>query len=209
MSDHWTFLKTFLRHPGQVGAIAPSSPGLVSAMTDSFDWDRARNVAEYGPGTGVFTEAIVRRLHPEAKFFAVERSPEFAEATRRRCPGVRVYEDSVTNVAELCRREGMEHLDAVVCGLPWAAFPPTLQQQIMDAMFEVLRPGGQFATFAYWQGVVLPAGIRFRRRLGEAFANVERSRTVWRNLPPAFVYRCRRAHDPSSEMGSHPEKGSG
>jgi phospholipid N-methyltransferase len=54
----------------------------------------------------------------------------------------------------------------------------------------VLAPGGQFATFAYWQGMLLPAAWRFSRRLHRTFSSVQRSRTVWRNLPPAFVYRC-------------------
>lgn len=190
MGDTATFLKNFLRHPTQVGAIAPSSPGLVAAMTDWFDWEGARGVVEFGPGTGVFTEAVAKNLHDQAHFFAIERSPELAATTRQRCPGITIYEDSVVNVAELCRRESIERVDAIVCGLPWASFSDSLQCEIMDAMFDVLAPGGQFATFAYWQGVALPAGLRFSRRLHEKFASVERSPTVWRNLPPAFVYRC-------------------
>ncbi len=190
MGDTATFLKNFLRHPTQVGAIAPSSPGLVEAMVEWFDWDKARGVVEFGPGTGVFTEAVVERLHQDAKFFAIERSADLVATTRSRCPGVKVVQDSVTNVAELCRQESMGQVDAIVCGLPWASFSESLQSEIMEAMLEVLAPGGQFATFAYWQGVILPAGKRFSRRLHSTFATVERSHTVWRNLPPAFVYRC-------------------
>jgi phosphatidylethanolamine/phosphatidyl-N-methylethanolamine N-methyltransferase len=190
MGDTATFLKTFLRHPTQVGAIAPSSPGLVEAMVEWFDWENARGVVEFGPGTGVFTEAVAERIHQDAKFLAIERSAELVATTRQRCPGVTVVEDSVTNVVELCRRESIDQIDAIVCGLPWASFSDSLQTEIMDAMLEVLSPGGQFATFAYWQGVVLPAGVRFSRRLRSTFSSVDRSHTVWRNLPPAFVYRC-------------------
>jgi len=185
-----TFVKNFLRHPTQVGAIAPSSPGLVQAMVEWFDWDTIRGVIEFGPGTGVFTEAIVQRLHPQAKFFAIERSAELSAVTRQRCPSVTVYEDSVVNVAELCRRESIESVDAIICGLPWASFSPALQSEVMDSMIEVLAPKAKFATFAYWQGVVLPTGRSFSRRLRATFTSVERSHTVWRNLPPAFVYRC-------------------
>ena len=38
----------------------------------------------------------------------------------------------------------------------------------------------------------LPAGKRFQRLLEEHFDPVVRSRVTWMNLPPAFVYRCRR-----------------
>jgi hypothetical protein len=38
---------------------------------------------------------------------------------------------------------------------------------------------------------VLPAGRRFTVLLEETFAGaVERSPIVWKNLPPALVYRC-------------------
>jgi len=192
MTETLTFLKNFLRHPTQVGAIKPSSPGLANEMVDWFRWKEIRNVIEFGPGTGVFTAAIQQKLHPEASFFAIERSAELAEATRQRCPEVAVIEDTATNVAQLCRQRSIDQVDAILCGLPWASFSPTLQDEILQAMLSVLAPGGQFATFAYWQGVILPAGVRFSRKLNETFQSVHRSPTVWRNLPPAFVYRCTR-----------------
>jgi len=190
MGENTTFLKNFLRNPGQVGAIAPSSKRLVDMMVDWFEWDQIRNVVEFGPGTGVFTQAIHERLHPEGKFFAVEKSAEMAEVTRKRCPNVKVYNDSVTHIARLCQQESIEKIDAVICGLPWASFPESLQTEIIESMLGVLDPKAQFATFAYWQGVILPAGSRFNRRLRNTFASVERSPSVWLNLPPAFVYRC-------------------
>ena len=67
----------------------------------------------------------------------------------------------MTNVATLCQQESMDHVDAIVCGLPWASFSDALQREIMEAMLDVLQPSGQFATFAYWQGLLLPAGRRF------------------------------------------------
>jgi phospholipid N-methyltransferase len=192
VSGNLTFLKTFARHPSQVGAVAPSGAGLVRTMTDWFEWDTARTVVEYGPGTGVFTEAILSRRHPDARFFAIEKSPELVEWCRRRCPTADVVVGDVARVERLCRERGITHVDAIVCGLPWASFSASLQEEILQATLRVLRPGGQFATFAYWQGVALPAGLRFSRRLRRSFQTVERSPTAWRNLPPAFVYRCRK-----------------
>ncbi len=159
-------------------------------MTHGFDWQKARGVVEFGPGTGVFTEAIVKKLHPDAKFVAIERSHDMAELTRRRCPSATVIEDSVTNLDAICDAAGIGQVDAVLCGLPWASFPDSLQREIMSVTLNRMAPNAKFATFAYWQGVILPAGRRFSKRLRENFSDVRRSETVWRNLPPAFVYRC-------------------
>lgn len=181
-----------MKHPTKVGAIAPSSPGLVAAMVDWFDWDQIRSVVEFGPGTGVFTEAVVERLHPDAKFFAIEQSGEMAAIASQRCPSAKIIQESATNLDAICDAEGMGKIDAVICGLPWASFPESLQAEIMEAMTSRMVENGQFATFAYWQGVILPAGRRFSKRLRSSFPEVGRSHTVWRNLPPAFVYRCRK-----------------
>lgn len=190
MSSTAQFLKAFLRNSGQVGAIAPSSPQLAQMMVDWFDWEEIENVVEYGPGTGVFTEKIEEHRREGSRFFAIEMDPELARITRERCPEVTVHTDSVTNVGQLCNGAGIDRVNAILCGLPWAAFPESLQDECLDAMFEVLPEGGQFATFAYWQGLLLPAGQRFRRKLKERFREVQFSPTAWKNLPPAFVYRC-------------------
>ncbi|MEM9368841.1 MAG: methyltransferase domain-containing protein, partial [Planctomycetota bacterium] len=183
-------LKNFLSSPGRVGAIAPSSPALVRVMMGWFDWANAGHIVEYGPGTGVFTEGIQRHRRDDSQFFAVEFSPDLAASTRKRCPDVDVIEGSAADIESLCESRQMPHIDALVCGLPWATFPVSLQDAIMDATLKMLRPGGQFATFTYIQSRVMPASGVFVKRLQSRFSQVERSPIAWRNLPPAFVYRC-------------------
>jgi phospholipid N-methyltransferase len=57
---------------------------------------------------------------------------------------------------------------------------------------ECLSPKGVFTTFAYAHAYWLPTAVRFRKRLKAHFGSVKTSRLVWRNVPPAYVYRCRR-----------------
>jgi phosphatidylethanolamine/phosphatidyl-N-methylethanolamine N-methyltransferase len=190
LAEKMSFLSEFLRRPASVGAIAPSSPSLAEKMLQWIDWPNVQAVIEYGPGTGAFTGRIRDYACPGCRLLAVEINPQFAATLRSRYPDVRVYEDSVTNVEAICRRDGIGQVDAVVCGLPWAVFGEQQQAAILRGLMTVLRPGGQFATFAYLQGLLLPAARRFRKNLDRHFSRVERSPTAWRNLPPAFVYRC-------------------
>ena len=190
--EHTRFLREFFRKPAVVGAIAPSSRSLTRKMVEWTDWPNVRYVIEYGPGTGVFTGQILAEMQPGTKFFAIEISPSFVDLLARSYPQARVYQDSVTHVQDLCQREGITQVDVILSGLPWAAFSPEDQAAYLDAMMKVLKPGGQFVTFAYLQGLLLPAGRRFKRQLSRYFSSVERSPTAWLNLPPAFVYRCRR-----------------
>jgi phospholipid N-methyltransferase len=192
LQEKLRFLSSFFTRPHVVGAVAPSSAGLARRMVEWIDWPNLQAVVEYGPGTGSFTRAILEAKRRESRFFAIELEPAFVAIVKRRFPEAVVHQDSVARVRALCDREGIDQVDAIVSGLPWAAFPESLQAQFMDAAMTVLKPGGQFVTFAYLQGLLLPAGRRFRRMLHHYFAAVATSRVVWLNLPPAFVYRCRR-----------------
>jgi phospholipid N-methyltransferase len=185
------FFREFVRSPLSIGAVAPSSRHLARAMLEGLDLGRAGAVVEYGPGTGAFTRAILSRLPAGVPFVAIERSPVCAAFLRAHLPSLDVVEDSVENVAAICARKGISEVGAVLSGLPWASFSPGLQDRALGATLDVLAPGAAFVTFAYLQGLLLPPGRRFRRLLGERFASVETSPVVWRNLPPAVVYRCR------------------
>lgn len=184
------FLWQFVTRPGMIGAVAPSSPALAREMVKGLDLGPTARIAEYGPGTGVFTASILAAIHPDAKFFAVERNATMVVELRQRFPKLHLYEGSVEDIESFCRREGVDQLDAIVSGLPWAAFPEELQTRILDATMKVLRPGGTLITFAYQVGLWMPAGIRFKNLLPRYFSSITRSRVVWRNLPPALTIRC-------------------
>jgi phospholipid N-methyltransferase len=186
------FFLEFVRQPIQMGAVAPSSKSLARKMVDWVDLATARVVVEYGPGTGVFTGFILPKIPKDCKFFVIEYNSSMAEIFRQRYPAVALYEDSAQNVQALCQREDISTVDCIICGLPWASFSDDIQTELLEAMMTVLRPGGQFVTFAYLQGLLLPAAQRFRRRLDTYFSEVSTSSIVWLNLPPAFTYQCRR-----------------
>jgi len=183
-------LHEFVRKPMSVGAVAPSSWRLAELITDVAELDRASTVVEFGPGTGAFTEVILRKIRPGTTFFAIEFNENFAAVTRKRFPDVPVIHDSAVNVRTHLEAAGRRSCDCIVSGLPFASFTPALQDQILAAVVDVLEPGGRFVTFAHLAGIVSPLARRFRHRLFEEFSDVGATRTIWRNLPPAYVYRA-------------------
>jgi phospholipid N-methyltransferase len=186
-----TYLREFITSPAMVGALAPSSRVLAQAIVQDAAVGAADVVLEYGPGTGVFTEFILRELAPGARFAAIELNSSFARTFRSRYPGVTLFEDSVANVHTLCRAAGFRSVDCIVSGLPWIMFPERLQVQCLDEMMRVLEPGARFVTFSYVHSQPILAGAkRFSRLLPAYFKTVSRSPIVWRNFPPAFIYRC-------------------
>ena len=192
MKDRAKFLAAFVKRPFDTGSITPSSERLAREMVKGMELGQAQTVVELGPGTGVFTGLIHGLLAEDACFLCFEINREMADALSRRFPGVRVVNDSVENLDHHLQAAGRSMVDAAISGLPWAAFSAARQTTLLDATVKALRPGGRFATFAYPHAAWLPTGRRFRELLDSRFAEVEASPVVWRNVPPAFVYRCRK-----------------
>src|SRR5262249_19755952 len=147
------FLGEFLSRPAATGAIAPSSAFLARAIVNDLDLPRAQAILEYGPGTGVFTEHILREIKPSSNFVAIVVNPQLARIFKTRHPDVTLVEDTVANVRAICDRARIDSVDSIVSGLPWAAFSQRMQSTFLDEMMRVLTPGGRFVTFAYVHGL--------------------------------------------------------
>ena len=183
----------FLKNPRQVGACCPSSAALCNEITSFIDIEKASMVVELGPGTGVITETICQKIKPGAHLAAVELDSHMADNIEQRFSNITVFRGCASELDNMLNSRKFQQPEIVISGLPFAIFPDELQDKILNGVVRSLAPGGTFATFAYLQGVILPAGLRFRRKLASLFPQVATSQIVWKNMPPAFVYRCRKS----------------
>lgn len=190
LSEHIEFFRAFIRKPAAVGAVSPSSQFLAKEMIEGFALGSADTVVEMGPGTGAFTGLILERIGDQTTFISMELDAINARRLRRRFPQVMVYNDAADKIARYLAFHGKRKADYVICGLPWASLPLPTQQSTLNAVLESLAPDGVFSTFAYVHARMLPKAKQFQKRLQQHFTCVETSPVVWRNLPPAFVYRC-------------------
>jgi phosphatidylethanolamine/phosphatidyl-N-methylethanolamine N-methyltransferase len=181
------FLESFIREPFAVGALCPSSPVLARAVVDSCEFKPGDTVVELGPGTGAFTRLLLKRLDKRGQLLALETSVTSVEILRHSLPRCRVIHDSAENLA---RYVPDGKADCIISGLAWGNMLPRVQDRILEATWKSLANHGQFVAFAYAHAFCLPTSLRFRRLLFQNFARVETTPIVWRNLPPAYIYRC-------------------
>ena len=187
------FLSNYFKNPGCVGAIAPSTENLAVQMVAPVKLDEVNTIVEYGPGTGVFTKYISKRInHEKTTFFSLEIDDKMYEVSKESCPDVEIIKDSDSNVCEQLKIHGKEYADAIISGLPFAIFPTKLQDEIVEATVEALPKGGIFTTFTYFHGFFLPGACRIRKKLKMNFSEFRLSPVVWNNFPPAIVYWCKK-----------------
>ncbi len=191
MKETALLLRQLITTTDKIGAVAPSSKQLAREIVDQANVRNANLVLEFGPGTGAFTSHILEAKKRNAQMVAVEQNPDLVKLLKRKFTGIHIEENCIENIDEILIDLGIsEKADCIVCGLPWASFNPDLQNRLLDATYNALKPGGVLATFAYLQGMVLPAAKRFKKAIQQKFETVEKSKVIWNNVPPAFVYRC-------------------
>lgn len=185
------FLREFLRDPLHTASLLPSSRPLAAAVCDPVPGTGEPVVVELGPGTGVFTGVVAERLGGRGHHLAVELNPRLAGLLERRYPDLDVAVADAATLPALLAERGLGPVDVVVSGLPWAAYPAT-GRTLPEVIAPTLRPDGVLTQFGYTCTRMLWPARRLRRQLDASFADVSRGRTVWANLPPAFVLTARR-----------------
>jgi phospholipid N-methyltransferase len=153
----------------------------VRDLLDLAPLDAARFVVEFGAGTGACTREIVPRLQSNARLLAFEINHGMAAVLAREVtdPRVRVVNDSAANVEAYL---GGRTIDVLVCTLPLTALPAAVRAEILTTSRRVLAPAGTMLVLQYSTWV--------RSQLERTFSRVDQ-RLSARNVPPAFLYRCR------------------
>ncbi len=181
LSERLLFLRAFVAHPRQVGAVLPTSRTAVRNMLDMADVPAADLVVELGAGTGVQTGEILARLRPDARLVAVEIDPKLSALLEQRYAGddrLQVVTDSAENVDAYL--DG-KRADVLVSAIPYTSLAPAVRQRILDVLPRLLAPRGVMVVIQYSP---LMMG-EFRRR----FRTVRWRVTPW-NVPPALLFAC-------------------
>jgi phosphatidylethanolamine/phosphatidyl-N-methylethanolamine N-methyltransferase len=182
-SDFALFRRRLIHNPRQISAIAPSSPLLARAMAKGLGPKTGR-VVEFGPGTGRLTQGILDAGVPPGHLTLFEMDEEFGRHLKAKYPGIHLH---ITG-AQMASHFVKPGVDAVISGLPLLSMPLGLQRDIMAAAFAILAPGAPMIQFTYGRRPPVSDSL-----IAEFGLTVEKGELIWANLPPARVYRFRKA----------------
>jgi phospholipid N-methyltransferase len=184
MPSAMLFARNFFRYPRMLGSIVPSSRFLIRQLLAPVDWSQARVIVEYGPGVGVITAEVLRRLRPDGRLIAIETNPEFVRFLRASTsdPRLSVVQGSAEAVVEVLRRHGVDRADCIISGIPFSTIPPPLRAHILRETRSALEPHGAFLVYQF--------SSRVLDDLRRTFHDVRRSFAPL-NVLPAHLFFCR------------------
>ena len=191
-----TFASQALEDFQSTAAIAPSSRFLAEAMVDPLPLSSAKVVVELGPGTGVMTRELLRRMRFDAKLLAFEVSPRFINYLGENIsdPRLEVVPVGAENIVDELASRGIHRSEAVLSSLGLTLMPFDVVDAVLAGSQQLVGDTGVFTQFQYVHRVRVqncrPVYFDVAKWLRKRFPVVGR-RMIVRNLPPAFVYDCR------------------
>ncbi len=179
------FFRQFIKHPGMIGSIIPSSQTLVNRVLDGVDWNRTRLFVEYGPGVGTFTRPLLERLHPDATLLVIDLNLDFVAFLEAQIadPRLRVVHGSAADVRRFIAEAGHHQADYILSGIPFSTLPDGVGEGIAAETHAALRPGGEFLVYQY---------SRYVDRLLAPLFPDRSDRVEWRNIPPCRIFCARK-----------------
>jgi len=174
------FFKRFLQRPFQVASIIPSSKALVDRVASKMDFTEPRVIAEYGPGEGVHSREIARRMGPGSTLLLFELDPDLSRDLERQFaddPRVHVVNGDAALLPQELKRLGIPQCDYVVSGIPFSILEIEKKRALLQKTHEAIRPGGSFIIYQ----------VTNELRQHATLFDHAKSEYFLQNIPPMFI----------------------
>jgi phospholipid N-methyltransferase len=174
------FLKRFLQRPFQVASIVPSSKALVERVARKMDFSQPRVIAEYGPGEGVHSREIARRMSPDSHLLLFELDPAFSHDLARqfaRDRRVHVIHGDAARLPEELGKRGIGCCDYILSGIPFSILKIDKKRALLQKTHDALAPGGSFIIYQ----------VTNELKQHATFFEHAESEYFLQNIPPMFI----------------------
>ena len=174
------FFKRFLQRPFQVASIIPSSKALVERVASKIDFSQPRVIAEYGPGEGVHSREIARRMRPGSQLLLFELDAAFSRDLKRQFssdPRVHVVNGDAAQLPQELQRRAIPHCDYIVSGIPFSILEIDKKRVLLQKTYDALAPGGSFIIYQ----------VTNELRQHATHFDHAKSEYFLQNIPPMFI----------------------
>lgn len=179
------FLKESIKNIDTAGTLMPSSRFLVSRLLAPINFSEAKVIVEFGPGNGKITKEILKQLQPNAILISIEINENFYNSLLKiNNSKFKVIISSAENVQEVLNNHGFEKADYIISSLPLTNIPKRVSHSILENAYNALKVGGMFIQYQYSLTYFKTLKSIFKGHLKLSFEAL--------NIPPAFVYKCKK-----------------
>ena len=187
MNENIQFLQAFLKNPGKVGSITPSSPELAQKMVEGITPYKDNAVLELGVGTGAITKFLQEMVPDERSYLGIELDRDLVRSLKRNFPELEIVRGNACNASAIFGRSGVGKIGYIICCLPFVSLPNEVGDQILFEIEKFMQAGCTFRTFQYAHGYYFPSAIKLREFMRGRYGKSRRSPLIVKNVPPAYT----------------------
>jgi phospholipid N-methyltransferase len=187
MNENIQFLQAFLKNPGTVGSITPSSPELARKMVAGLRPDRDNVVLELGVGTGAITKFLQEVVPDDKSYLGIELDRDLVRSLKRNYPTMKIARGNALEASEIHRESGFGKVGTIICCLPFVSIPNEVGERILLEIDKFMQLGCTFRTFQYAHGYYFPSAIKLREFMRDRYCKSRRSPLIVKNVPPAYI----------------------
>ena len=144
------------------------------------DFSKPHVIAEYGPGEGVHSREIARRMTEDSHLLLFELDAALARALERQFAADRrvhvIHGDAASLPFEL-KRYGFTSCDYILSGIPFSILKIEKKRALLRKTYDALKQGGKFIIYQVTNELRQHATV-FQRAESEYFLQ---------NIPPMFI----------------------
>ncbi len=173
------FLKNALKGE-KVGAVSRSSKYVIREVIKNIPGEDYETIVEFGPGDGVLTVELLKKLNPNGKIFVIELDTNFvAELRRIKDKRLVVIEGKMEDVVGKPYKYGIKKAGLVVSSIPFSFIKKSDREEVIKNTEKMIEKGGRFIIFHQYS-------LLMQRLLKKYFKDVY-SFFEPRNFFPCFV----------------------
>jgi phosphatidylethanolamine/phosphatidyl-N-methylethanolamine N-methyltransferase len=187
MNENIQFLQAFLKNPGTVGSITPSSPELARRMCAGIRPNDDNVVMELGVGTGAITKFLQEIVPDENSYLGIELDRDLVRVLRKNYPSMKIVRGNALDAAEIHSKSGFGKVGTIICCLPFVSMPNEIGEKILQEIDKFMQLGCTFRTFQYAHGYYFPSAIKLREFMRDRYGKSKRSPLIVKNVPPAYT----------------------
>ena len=183
-SELLSFMRQYLKSPRTAGALLHSSKYVAQRMMAKIDFENARYLVEYSPGTGAFTGYLLKARKQDTVVLLFESNKEFYELLQKKFghePNLYIIRDSANAIGQYMEKHNIPWIDYAVSSVPLTHISIHEATSLLHQSKKHLIQGGRFVSFQY--------SLTKQGLFQAYFKKIEITREM-RNLPPAYVICC-------------------
>ncbi len=185
MNKRIDFFKVAVKNFKTSGTIAPSSRFLAKKMLKNIDFSTSKVLVELGPGNGVITHQVLKNIAPDAHLICFEVNDEFYTHLKKiNHPQLTVLKTSAEYIDVELQKLGYHKACHIISSLPLTIIPKEISHAILENSLNSLVKDGTFIQYQY--------SLTYYKYLKTVFKDAISLGFEVLNIPPAFIYRCKK-----------------